>query len=253
MAAKKKALRGPTAKVRAQASLVHERLARAIPKPHVELRFQSPWELLIATILAAQSTDKLVNTVLPKVVERWPTPAALAKAPQEEVEEVVKSTGFFRNKAKAIRETSRVLTERFGGAVPRTMEEMLELPGVARKTANVVLGAGHGVITGVPVDTHCARVSQRLRLTKQTDPEKIETVLCGLFPRDEWILVGHRFVLHGRHVCTAKAPRCKECPLNELCPSRMDEPEGEWTERAELEKREMTSRAEGFSLAHRRA
>jgi endonuclease-3 len=233
--------------VRERAAEVHARLSAAIPAPHVELRFQNPWQLLTAVILSAQSTDKMVNTVTPKLFARWPTPEKLATAPQEEVEEVVKSTGFFRNKAKAIRGMSQALVERFGGKVPRTMEELLELPGVARKTANVVLGTAHHVPSGITVDTHAMRVSQRLGLTKQTTPEKIELALCELFPRDAWIKTGHRLVLHGRHVCTARAPRCEECPLNEVCPSAEAEPKGTWKQRAQGESLEMDSRAEAFT------
>lgn len=242
-------VRAPSPKKRELAAAVQERLAAGIPAPHVELKFENPWQLLLATILSAQSTDKMVNTVTPKLLARWSTPRALADAPQEEVEEVIKSTGFFRNKAKSIRETSRILDERFGGKVPRTMEEMLQLAGVARKTANVVLGAAYGIQSGITIDTHAMRVSQRLGLTKQTDPEKIEQELCALFPQADWILTGHRFVLHGRYVCTARSPRCSVCPLNEVCPSREEDPKGPWLERAEGERLEMESRAEGFRRA----
>jgi endonuclease III len=244
---KKKGTRGPTAAARKRALELHERLVRAIPRPHVELKFENAWELLIATILAAQSTDRTVNAVMPGLLARWPNPKALAGAAQEEVEEVVKSTGFFRNKAKAIRQTSQALVERFGGEVPRNMDELLELPGVARKTANVVLGAAHGIPAGIVVDVHCVRVSQRLGLTRHKQPEKIEQELCALFPEALWLTAGHRFTLHGRYVCTARAPRCGECPLNELCPSREAPPEETWTRRAERVALEMESRAEPFS------
>jgi endonuclease-3 len=247
LARKKKMPRRAPARTRERAAAVAERLARAIRLPHVELRFQDAWQLLVATILAAQSTDRTVNRVMPELIGRWPDPAALARAPQEEVEKVVVSTGFFRTKSKAIRAASAVLTERFGGQVPRTMEEMLELPGVARKTANVVLGAAYGVVSGIVVDTHVQRVAHRLRLTRQSSPEKIEEALCGLFPREEWIRISHRMVLHGRHVCTARAPRCEECPLNEVCPSHQAPPRGTWTERAAAIAAEMESRAESFS------
>jgi endonuclease III len=241
--------RGPTPRLREKAAEIHERLAAENPEPHVELRFDTPWQLLVAVILSAQSTDRMVNRVMPEVLRRWPTPAALGAAAQAEVEEVIHSTGFFRNKAKAIREASRILAERFGGEVPRTMEELLELPGVARKTANVVLGTAHGVTSGLTVDVHAARVSQRLGLTKEKLPEKVEQALCALFPREEWIRTGHRLVLHGRYVCTARSPRCAACPLNELCPSHEAPPEGTWTERAEKVRREMASRAESFRKA----
>ncbi|MCI0673799.1 MAG: endonuclease III [Myxococcaceae bacterium] len=250
-ARKQQRVRAPTARMREKAEALHERMAAMIPDPHVELHFGNPWQLLVAVILSAQSTDKMVNKVMPELLKRWPTAAALGAATQAEVEEVVRPTGFFRNKAKAIRETSRILAERFGGQVPRTMEEMLELPGVARKTANVVLGAAYGVASGIPVDVHAARVSQRLGLTKEKQPEKIEQTLCALFPQEEWIRTGHRLVLHGRHVCTARAPRCEECPLNELCPSREAPPKGTWRKRAEAEAREMESRAETFHRAVR--
>ena len=226
---------------------VADRLAQAISRPHVELRFENAWQLLVASILAAQSTDRTVNRVMPELLRRWPGPAALSRAPQEEVEKVVLSTGFFRNKSKAVRAASAAIADRFGGEVPRTMEEMLELPGVARKTANVVLGAAYGVASGIVVDTHVQRVAHRLRLTRQITPEKIEDVLCGLFPRQEWIRISHGLVLHGRHVCTARAPRCEECPLNEVCPSHQAPPRGTWSERARAIAAEMESRAESFS------
>lgn len=245
--ARKKRPRRPPAQTRERADAVRERLAQAIPRPHVELHFQNPWQLLVASILAAQSTDRTVNRVMPELLGRWPDPAALARAPQNEVEKVVLSTGFFRNKAKAIRAVSGEIADRFGGQVPRTMEQMLELTGVARKTANVVLGAAYGVPAGIVVDTHVHRVAHRLRLTRQDTPEKIEAALCELFPADEWIRMSHRLVLHGRHVCTSRAPRCEECPLNEVCPSRQAPPRGTWRDRAAAIAREMDSRAESFT------
>lgn len=243
---RRKKPRSRSPKLLAHAKEVHARLSAANPTPHVELRFEDPWQLLVATILSAQSTDKMVNSVTPILFARWPSPAALAQAPQEAVEEVVKSTGFFRNKSKAIRAASAALVERHGGEVPRTMEELLVLPGVARKTANVVLGSAHGVSSGITVDTHAMRVSQRLRLTRHDDPEKIEADLCALFPKEDWIRTGHRLVLHGRYICVARKPRCAQCPLNELCPAAEEEPQGSWRERAEVEARQMDSRAEGF-------
>lgn len=239
--------RAPSPKVKQNATVVRERLSKAIPDPHVELHFENPWQLLIAVIMSAQSTDKMVNKVMVDLLQRWPDPEALAAAKQDEVEVVIKSTGFFRNKAKAIREASAMLVERYGGNVPQTMEEMLHIPGVARKTANVVLGAAYGIPSGIAVDTHAMRVSQRLGFTKHTDPVKIEETLCQLFPQDDWIRMGHRLVLHGRHWCTARAPRCEDCALNEVCPSAQKPPEGKWTDRAEKERLEMESRAETFS------
>jgi endonuclease-3 len=211
------------------------RLAAAIPEPRCELDHQSPWQLVVATILSAQSTDRTVNAVTPALFARWPTPRALADAPQEEVERAVHRTGFFRNKAKSIRAAAAMVAGEFGGEVPRTMDELLRLPGVARKTANVVLGTAYGVAQGVVVDTHATRVAQRLQLTGATDPVKIEADLCRRFPRREWIDLGHRLVLHGRYVCLARAPRCDACPLNELCPSRERNPQGTWRERAARE------------------
>ena len=224
-----------------------ERLQQAIPDPHVELRFDNPWQLLVAVILSAQSTDRMVNLVTPVIFQRWPTPEALAAAPQEEVEVVVKSTGFFRNKAKAIRGASQMLVERFGSSVPRTLAELVEVPGVARKTANVVLGAAYGITTGIVTDTHAMRVAQRLALTRKEAPEKIEADLCRLFPERHWIALSHQLVLHGRHLCTARAPNCQGCALNELCPARQAPPEGTWQERASAEANDMAERSFGFS------
>jgi endonuclease-3 len=236
--------RESAAKRAERALLLSERLAEAQPKPVCELDFRSPFELLVATILSAQSTDKMVNRVTPALFARWPTPAALAAASQEEVEAAVKQTGFFRNKAKAIRETARILTERHGGEVPRDQDALIELPGVARKTANVVLGTAYGIASGVTVDTHAGRVSRRLGLTKEENPEKVEAALMALFPREEWIDTGHRLVLHGRYVCLARKPDCARCPLNELCPSAEAAPEGPWPQRAERERKKIESRGE---------
>jgi len=214
---------------------ISRRLVRAIPNPRTELEHEGPWQLLVATILSAQATDERINQVTPALFERWPTPAALGAAKQKDVEAVVRSTGFYRNKAKAIREASRALAERHGGEVPRTMEEMIELPGVARKTANVVLGSGYGIASGIVVDTHVGRVARRLELTGELDPVRVERDLCGLFPKRSWIAIGHRLLLHGRYVCTAKKPRCAECPLNGVCPSAEAAPRGRWTQRADGE------------------
>ncbi|MFZ5469269.1 MAG: endonuclease III [Myxococcota bacterium] len=241
------AKRRPSAKLRLLAATVLRRLSRAIPSPHVELKFGDTWQLLVAVILSAQSTDKMVNVVMPELLARWPTPRALAAATQEDVEKVVHRTGFFRNKAKSIRGMSQAVVERFGGQIPRSMDELLTLPGVARKTANVVLGAAYGVASGITVDTHATRVSQRLGLTRETQAEKIERALCALFPQDAWIQLGHRFVLHGRYVCTARAPACDRCPLNDICPSHEKDALGRWTQRAERERLEMESRAQPFA------
>jgi endonuclease-3 len=226
-----------------QAKAVHSRLKKAIPNPRVELDHADAWQLLIATILSAQSTDKKINEVTPHLFARWPTPHALAAAPIEEVEKVVKPTGFYHNKAKAIIGASRALVEHFGGVVPKKLEELITLPGVARKTANVVIGSAYGIPTGFIVDTHVARVSKRLELTIHEDPVDIERELVALFPKRSWIAMGHRLVLHGRYVCQAKQPRCGICPLNEICSVAQTKPEIRgWKERAENEQRIVESR-----------
>lgn len=199
------------------------RLTRAIPDPQCELAFHNPFQLLIATILSAQSTDKAVNAVTPALFSRFPTPAALAAAPPEEVEALIKRTGFFRAKTKSIMTTAQLLVTQFEGEVPQTLEELTRLKGVARKTANVVLGTAFGIASGFVVDTHVTCVSQRLGLTQEQDPAKIERDLCEAFPRERWVDMGHRVLLHGRYTCLAKAPKCEVCPLYELCPSRMSE------------------------------
>ncbi|MET0284931.1 MAG: endonuclease III [Polyangiales bacterium] len=210
-----------------------QRFARCIENPEVELRHGTPFELLIATILAAQSTDRTVNQVMPNLLARYPDATALAASQQEDVEQLVLRTGFFRNKAKAIRATAQALVERHQGEVPHTMEELVALPGVARKTANVVLGSAFKIGAGFITDTHVMRVSQRLALTRHTDPTKIEQDLCARFPQSEWIDLAHRFTLHGRYTCLAREPLCTDCGLNELCPSRQQAPSDSWTERAE--------------------
>ncbi len=214
---------------------LEKRLARAIPSPEVELDFESPWQLLVATILAAQSTDRTINRVTPALFARWPTPQSLAKAPRSEVEDMVKATGFFRNKAKAIQGAAAAIVALHGGEVPRTMEALVELPGVARKTANVVLGCAFGLPSGIVVDTHVGRVARRLALTGEDDPVKVERDLCRVFPRRSWIAVSHRLVLHGRHLCTSKSPACAACPVNEVCPSAAEAPIRSWTARADAE------------------
>lgn len=240
--AKPKAAKPKAAKRRAVKKLsavdaqeVSARLAVAIPEPRHELVYHSPFELLIATILAAQSTDRTVNQVMPTLLARYPTAHALAEAPQDEVETLVKRTGFFRNKARSIRETSQQLVARHGGEVPRTMDELTKLQGVARKTANVLLGTAYGIQAGFIVDTHVSRVTQRLGLTRQTDPVRIESDLCRAFAQPSWTDLGHRFTLHGRYTCLARDPLCSDCPINELCGSRESEPADEWTARAQRE------------------
>jgi endonuclease-3 len=223
---------------------VRQRLSRAIPEPCCELDHDNAWQLLIATILSAQSTDKRVNMVTKELFRRYPTPEALGGASQEAIEELVKSTGFFRNKAKAIIAASRKIADDHGGAVPRTMAAMVELPGVARKTANVVLGTAYRIATGFIVDTHVARVAKRLGLTTEDDPVKIEQELTALFPKRSWIDMGHRMVLHGRYVCLSQNPRCNRCPLNEICPSAAESPAGRWRQRATYEQELVSARGE---------
>lgn len=227
--------RTPNNAVRARAAEIETRLCAAMPEPRCELNHDNAWQLLIATILSAQSTDRMVNRVTPALFARFPTPAALGAADQSELEAMVKSTGFFRNKAKSIRAASHQIAERFAGEVPRTLEEIVTLPGVARKTANVVLGTAFRIASGITVDTHAGRVARRLQLTSHEDPVKVELDLCALFPEASWIDMGHRFVLHGRYVCLARNPRCTHCPLNELCKAREAPPAANWQARAKLE------------------
>lgn len=201
------------------AATIYERLVAHYPGAHCALDFTSPFQLIVATILSAQCTDKRVNMVTPALFARFPTPAALAAARQEDVEELIKSAGFFRSKAKSLIGMATALTDKHGGRVPEDMDALVALPGVGRKTANVVLGNAFGKNEGVVVDTHVSRVTQRLGLTKQTDPVKIENDLVKLFPRDSWTLLSHLFIEHGRQICDARKPKCEICFLNDLCPS----------------------------------
>ena len=203
---------------RKQGAAVARRLAKAYPQAHCSLDFASPFQLLIATILSAQCTDKRVNVVTSDLFSRWPTAAALAAAGQAEVEAVIRSTGFFRAKAKNIRGCCEALVERHGGEVPRRLEELVRLQGVGRKTANVVLGSGFGLPSGVVVDTHVGRISRRLGLTRHADAVKAERDLIAAIPKSHWIVFSHRLIEHGRTVCTARRPRCEDCPLADLCP-----------------------------------
>lgn len=209
-----------------------ERLAVTMPEPRCELDHKDAWTLLIATILSAQSTDRTVNSVTPLLFGKWPTPEALAAAPREEVEQVVHRTGFFRNKTKAIQGASLAIHNDHGDAVPRDLPTLVGLPGVARKTANLVLGVAYGIPSGIVVDTHVTRVSRRLALTREKVADKVERDLCALFDVDDWIDVGHRILLLGRYVCLAKSPDCENCPIAELCPSRSAPPLGPWQDRA---------------------
>lgn len=196
-------------------------LKRAHPDAHCALNHSNAFELLVATILSAQCTDERVNIVTADLFRKYRKPADYLKVPASELQQDIHTTGFFRNKTKSIQGACRMLTEEFGGQVPQTMEELLRLPGVARKTGNVVLGVAYGIAAGVVVDTHVSRLSQRLRLTKQKDPGKIEQDLMELVPRRDWIIFSHLLIFHGRRVCKARRPLCEECSLEELCPSSM--------------------------------
>ena len=194
-------------------------LKRAYPDAACALTHGNPFQLLVATILSAQCTDARVNLVTPGLFAEHPDAAAMSRVSQERLEAIVRSTGFFRNKAKAIRGASQRIQADFVGQVPRTMDELLSLPGVARKTANVVLGVGFGIADGVVVDTHVARLSRRLGLTRESAPEAIERDLMRILPREEWISFSHLLIDHGRRVCQARAPMCDRCALRALCPS----------------------------------
>jgi len=195
------------------------RLLAAYPDASCALDYRNAFQLLCATILSAQCTDVRVNLVTPTLFDRYPTPAALARAKPGDVEAIIKSTGFFRNKAKSLIGMARALVADHGGEVPRTMDELRMLPGVGRKTANVVLGNAYGINEGITVDTHVTRLSRLLGLTRYDDQARIEQDLMPLFPRDHWALVSHLLIFHGRQVCIARRPRCADCVLNDLCPS----------------------------------
>ncbi len=182
------------------------------------LHHDNPFQLLVATILSAQCTDVRVNMVTPELFQRYPTPRAMAQAEEEELQEIIRSTGFFRNKAKNLAGTARKIVETFKGKVPESMEELLQLPGVARKTANVVLGTAFGISSGVVVDTHVKRLSYRLGLTTHTDPNKVEQDLIGQIPHDRWIGFSHQLIHHGRRVCNSRKPKCEACVLWDVCP-----------------------------------
>ena len=196
-------------------------LKREYPDAHCELDYRSPFELLVATILSAQCTDARVNLVTPALFARYPTPAALAGARQEEVEALIRSTGFFRNKARSLIGMAQAIGAGHAGSVPSTMAELQVLPGVGRKTANVILGNAYGKNEGITVDTHVARLARLLGLTRQATPEKIEHNLMALVPRKDWTLISHLLIWHGRRVCIARRPRCEVCVLNRICPSSL--------------------------------
>lgn len=196
------------------------KLDEAYPAATCALKHENVFQLLISTILSAQCTDERVNTVTQSLFPKYPTPKHLAYANPKELEQDIRPTGFFRNKTKSIMGASKKIVEEFGGKVPQTMEEMLSLPGVARKTANVVLGTAFGIASGIVVDTHVRRLSNRLQLTTNTDPKKIEQDLMQIIPKDKWILFSHQLIWHGRRVCQARKPKCAECNLERLCFSK---------------------------------
>ena len=201
------------------------RLKAAYPNAECALHHRNAWELLVATILSAQCTDARVNIVTPSLFKKFPTPAAFAEASLPAIEEEIRSTGFYHNKAKSISGAAKKLISDFGGKVPQTMAELLTLPGVARKTGNVVLGVAFGKTEGVVVDTHVLRLSHRLGLTRAEDPKKVEEDLMRIIPRDRWIAFSHEMIHHGRQICVARKPRCIDCPLETLC----NAPDKTWT------------------------
>ncbi len=197
-----------------------EKLEEAYPEASCELVHEHPFQLLISTILSAQCTDVRVNMVAQTLYPKYPSAEKFAYANPAELEQEIRPTGFFRNKTKSVMGASRKIVEEFGGVVPQTMDELLTLPGVARKTANVVLGSGFGIAAGVVVDTHVMRLSNRLDLTRNTDPKKIEQDLMAILPQNKWIIFSHQLIWHGRRVCVARKPRCIECNLEKLCSAR---------------------------------
>jgi len=232
-------------------------LKEAHPDAACALAHENPFQLLIATILSAQCTDARVNLVTPGLFAKYPDASAMSAVSQEELEAIIRSTGFYRNKSKSIRGASRRLVEAFGGVVPRTMEELLSLPGVARKTANVVLGVGYGIADGVVVDTHVQRLARRLGLSRGKNPEEVERDLMRIVPREEWILLAHLLIFHGRRVCIARKPMCGVCPVASLCPSAATFLAGKtppWERRgASAAKKRAPARAKKRSPATKRA
>ncbi len=201
---------------------IHEiihRLRLVHPDAHCELIHEDPWQLLVATILSAQCTDVRVNQVTPILFERFPTPRDMADADRAEIEAIIRPTGFYRNKARFIQEAAQRVAYEYDGEIPPDMNHLLRLPGVARKTANVVLGVGFNIADGIVVDTHVKRIANRLGLTQHQDPKKIEHDLMALVPREAWIDFAHLLIFHGRRICKARKPDCEHCPLQDICPS----------------------------------
>ena len=215
------------AELKRRAAKIARRLAKAYPDATCSLMFRSPLELLVATILSAQCTDQRVNQVTGSLFRKYRSAADYARASLPDLERDIQSTGFFRNKAKSIQNCCRTLLDRYDGQLPATIDELVELPGVGRKTANVVLGTALGIAAGVVVDTHVARISRRLGLSAEKDPEKIEKDLMAQFAQAEWIALSHRLIQHGRRCCIARKPKCGECPLESLCPKIGVEERGE--------------------------
>jgi endonuclease-3 len=211
---------GTPAELLRRAGRILRALRRSRAEARIELDYRSPFELLVATILSAQCTDARVNKVTPDLFRAYPSAAALAEADPAALEALIRSTGFFRAKSKALLGASRAIRDQHGGEVPRTMEDLSRLPGVGRKTANVVLGGAYGLPSGIVVDTHVQRVARRLRLTRHADPVRIERDLMALWPRSDWIFASIALVLHGRYVCVARTPKCPGCALSPDCPSR---------------------------------
>lgn len=201
-----------------RAAKIIEILEKTHPDAKIALHHRNPLELLISTMLSAQTTDERVNMVTKELFKKYKKPEDYAKADIHELEQDIRSTGFYHNKAKALQNASRMLIEKYRGQVPKTMEELLELPGVARKTANIVLYGAYGTVAGIAVDTHVRRVSARLGLTENEDQDKIEKDLMQLVPKDKWMRFADLLIFHGRRICTAKKPNCADCPLNKICP-----------------------------------
>jgi endonuclease-3 len=203
----------------ARASKVLELLEKNYPNAEIALDYANPLQLLVATILSAQATDQQINTITPKLFKKYQTAGDYANADLQELEHYIKSSGFYHNKAKNIKNCCKTLIEKFHSKVPKTMNELLELPGVGRKTANIVLANAFGVVEGIAVDTHVGRLAQRLGLSENKDPNKIEADLMKIIPKDQWIRIADLLIFHGRRVCTAKKPNCAGCVLNRICPS----------------------------------
>ncbi|WP_421902571.1 endonuclease III [Maridesulfovibrio sp.] len=211
-------LKSPDKKTLQRATVIYDRLIKRYPNPEPELDWSNAWELMVATALAAQCTDVRVNKVTPELFRRWPGPAEMNKADVADIEEVIRSTGLFRNKAKNLKGAAEVVMNEFSGEMPRTMKDMIKLPGVARKTANIVLSNAMNVHEGVAVDTHVKRLSFRMGLTESTNPNVIEKDLMPLFKRENWGDANHVLVLYGREICSARSPKCDICELNDICP-----------------------------------